>query len=111
MFNLVVGHSQPGGVNLRASIYRDRNVRIPQSIERSLGYIIVTPSSHRIHHSQIVTETNSNYGSVFIWWDRLFGTSQSRPDPEHIQLGIADDETKELNLWQSLLLPISPAER
>jgi sterol desaturase/sphingolipid hydroxylase (fatty acid hydroxylase superfamily) len=87
------------------------NVRIPQSIERSLGYIIVTPSSHRIHHSQIVTETNSNYGSVFIWWDRLFGTSQSRPDPEHIQLGIADDETKELNLWQSLLLPISPAER
>jgi sterol desaturase/sphingolipid hydroxylase (fatty acid hydroxylase superfamily) len=87
------------------------NVRIPQSIEQICGYIFVTPGFHRIHHSQIITETNSNYGSVFSWWDRLFGTSQSRPDPEHIQLGIADDGTKELNLWQSLLLPISPAER
>ena len=82
------------------------NLRIPASIDRLLASVILTPNYHRIHHSQIVTETNSNYSSVFIWWDRIFGTYHSRPDIDNIQLGVSD-EVRELNIWQSIVLPIS----
>jgi sterol desaturase/sphingolipid hydroxylase (fatty acid hydroxylase superfamily) len=85
------------------------NLRIPASIERFLASVILTPNYHRIHHSQIVTETNSNYSSVLIWWDRLFGTYHLRPDIDNIQLGVSD-EVRELNIWQSIVLPISPVK-
>lgn len=82
------------------------NLRIPGSIDRLLAYIILTPNYHRIHHSQIVTETNSNYGSVSIWWDRIFGTYRPRLDLDRIQLGVSD-EIRELNIWQSLAQPFA----
>ena len=71
------------------------NLRLPASLDRLLAYAIITPNYHRIHHSQIVTETNSNYGSVFIWWDRIFVTYYSRLDIQNIQLGVSD-EAREL---------------
>lgn len=84
------------------------NLRLPAAIDRLLAFVILTPNYHRIHHSQIVTETNSNYSSVLIWWDRLFGTYHPRLDVENIQLGVSD-EARELNIWQSIVLPISQA--
>jgi sterol desaturase/sphingolipid hydroxylase (fatty acid hydroxylase superfamily) len=81
------------------------NLAIPGSLDRILAYIIATPNYHRIHHSQIATETNSNYGSVFTWWDRIFQTNNSRLDIIDIQLGV-NDEVRDLNIWQLLLLPI-----
>jgi sterol desaturase/sphingolipid hydroxylase (fatty acid hydroxylase superfamily) len=81
------------------------NLNLPASLDRILALVILTPNYHRIHHSQVVSETNSNYASVLIWWDRLFGTHKSRPDLGNIQLGIAD-ETRELNIWQSLSQPL-----
>jgi sterol desaturase/sphingolipid hydroxylase (fatty acid hydroxylase superfamily) len=67
------------------------NFALPGSIDRFLAQIIVTPNLHRIHHSQLVTETNSNYGSVLIWWDRLFATRRDRRDIINIQLGLPDE--------------------
>jgi sterol desaturase/sphingolipid hydroxylase (fatty acid hydroxylase superfamily) len=55
------------------------NVRIAVSVERVLKLFIVTPDMHRIHHSADVSETNSNYGTLFPWWDRLFGTYVDEP--------------------------------
>jgi sterol desaturase/sphingolipid hydroxylase (fatty acid hydroxylase superfamily) len=66
------------------------NLYLPKSLDRILAYLIVTPNYHRIHHSQVVTETNSNYGSVFSWWDRIFDTHNSRVDIINIQLGVID---------------------
>jgi sterol desaturase/sphingolipid hydroxylase (fatty acid hydroxylase superfamily) len=82
------------------------NIRLPESLDRRLASVILTPNYHRIHHSQIVTETNSNYGSVLIWWDRIFGTYYPRVDIINIQLGVSD-ESRDLNIWQSLILPIA----
>jgi sterol desaturase/sphingolipid hydroxylase (fatty acid hydroxylase superfamily) len=82
------------------------NLRIPELIDRLLAYLILTPNYHRIHHSQIVSETNSNYGSVLIWWDRIFGTYHPRIDVDRIQLGVSD-ESRELNIWQSLVQPFA----
>jgi sterol desaturase/sphingolipid hydroxylase (fatty acid hydroxylase superfamily) len=81
------------------------NLALPVVIDRLLAKLIVTPNYHRIHHSQLVTETNSNYGSVLSWWDWIFRTRIDRPDPLNIQLGVSD-ESRELNIWQLLKLPI-----
>jgi sterol desaturase/sphingolipid hydroxylase (fatty acid hydroxylase superfamily) len=81
------------------------NFALPPAIDRILAYLILTPHYHRIHHSQVVAETNSNYASVFIWWDRLFGTYRDRQDVQNIQLGISE-ESGELNPIQSLALPL-----
>ncbi|MCY7366821.1 MAG: sterol desaturase family protein [Chamaesiphon sp.] len=67
------------------------NLAIPKSIDQLLGLVIITPNLHRIHHSQIVTETNSNYGSILNWWDRIFRTNNDRPDVINIQLGLTDN--------------------
>ena len=67
------------------------NLAIPGVIDRLLSLVIVTPNLHRIHHSQVVAETNSNYGSVLSWWDRIFRTNNDRPDVINIQLGLTDE--------------------
>ncbi len=67
------------------------NFAIVGVFDRLLSLVIVTPNLHRIHHSQVVAETNSNYGSVLNWWDRIFGTNNDRPDVINIQLGLTDE--------------------
>jgi sterol desaturase/sphingolipid hydroxylase (fatty acid hydroxylase superfamily) len=57
-----------------SSLFNHANVRLPPGIERVLRWLIVTPGMHRVHHSIVVRETNSNYGFNLPWWDRLFGT-------------------------------------
>jgi sterol desaturase/sphingolipid hydroxylase (fatty acid hydroxylase superfamily) len=53
------------------------NVRIPQRIDRIARSVLVTPAVHRLHHSAFQGETDSNYGDLFLFWDRLFGTYRS----------------------------------
>jgi sterol desaturase/sphingolipid hydroxylase (fatty acid hydroxylase superfamily) len=71
------------------------NWAISESIDRLLALVIVTPNLHRIHHSQVVAETNSNYGSVLNWWDRIFRTNNDRSDVINIQLGLTDRDMTE----------------
>lgn len=49
-------------------------IRLPARFEALAGWLIVTPAMHRVHHSRLQPETDSNYGEVFSFWDRLFGT-------------------------------------
>jgi sterol desaturase/sphingolipid hydroxylase (fatty acid hydroxylase superfamily) len=55
------------------------NLRIPDTLERVLRLLFVTPPFHRVHHSAFQAETDSNYGDVFSFWDRVFGTYWSEP--------------------------------
>ena len=61
------------------NLMQHANVEYPAWIEHRLGWLLVTPDMHRIHHSPEAHETNSNFGAVFSCWDRLFGT-YIRPD-------------------------------
>ena len=56
------------------NLMQHANVDYPVWIERSLSWLLVTPDMHRVHHSPEQRETNSNFGAVFSFWDRLFGT-------------------------------------
>jgi len=56
------------------SLWSHSNLRLPHSIDHFLRSIIVTPGVHAVHHSDLETETDSNYGTVLTLWDRLFRT-------------------------------------
>lgn len=85
-------------------VFHHSNWALGYQCDRFLSYFIVTPNYHRVHHSQIVQETNSNYASLLSVWDRIFQSFQYRNDPENIKLGLTD-EAKKLNLISLLSLP------
>jgi sterol desaturase/sphingolipid hydroxylase (fatty acid hydroxylase superfamily) len=65
-----------------SSLFNHGNIRLGAA-DRVLRLLIVTPDMHRIHHSVIASETNSNYGFALSVWDRLFGTYRARPARGH----------------------------
>jgi len=77
------------------SMFNHGNVRYPQQIDFYLRLIVVTPEMHRVHHSTIRWETNSNLGFNFPWWDRLFGTYRDQPAKGHLGMTIGLDQYKE----------------
>ena len=81
-------------------LFHHSNVRIARTADGMLRPIIVTPWMHWVHHSRLMEETNSNYGSVLSIWDRLFKTFRLRTNPGEIQLGLNDDASEES--WRSL---------
>lgn len=63
------------------SLWTHTDLALPDRFDRRLRRLIVTPSMHRIHHSTIRAETDSNYGFHLSIWDRLFGSYT--PAPRH----------------------------
>ena len=70
------------------AMFNHANVRIPSSLERMVRWFIVTPDMHRVHHSVLPNETNSNFGFNLAVWDRLFGTYRAQPAKGHIDMTI-----------------------
>jgi len=68
------------------SIFNHANIRLSPAADRVLRLFVVTPDMHRVHHSWLPEETNSNFGFNLPWWDRLFGTY--RPAPRDGQTGM-----------------------
>jgi sterol desaturase/sphingolipid hydroxylase (fatty acid hydroxylase superfamily) len=64
------------------------NIGLPEKLDRFLRVLIVTPYIHKVHHSRLNTETDSNYSSLFSFWDRLFRTIRFREDPHSINFGL-----------------------
>ncbi|MFK7966423.1 MAG: sterol desaturase family protein [Burkholderiaceae bacterium] len=91
------------------SMFNHGNIRIPLPINQVLGWFIVTPDMHRIHHSVEPDETNSNFGFSLPWWDRLFGTYRAQPRVGHdaIVIGIRGhtDPREVARLDGMLLMP------
>lgn len=87
------------------ALFNHANVRLPRRLERPLRQIMVTPALHRIHHSVIERETNTNYGFSVIWWDKIFRTYTDKPEGQ-LTLGLSEHQTDEPSklLW-SLALP------
>jgi sterol desaturase/sphingolipid hydroxylase (fatty acid hydroxylase superfamily) len=88
------------------TIFHHSNVRLPVGLERLLNKLFVTPRMHGIHHSQVRDETNSNYGVVFPWWDRLHRTLRLNVPQADIIIGIPGYSLPADNaLWHCLSLP------
>jgi len=90
------------------SMFNHSNIRFPEGFDRLLRWFVVTPDMHRVHHSIVPRETNSNFGFNLPWWDRLFGTYRAQPAAGHeaMTLGIEQfREPRELGLDRMLLQP------
>jgi sterol desaturase/sphingolipid hydroxylase (fatty acid hydroxylase superfamily) len=91
-----------------ATMFNHGNIMIPLGLDHIIRLGVVTPDMHRVHHSILLKETNSNYGFSFPWWDRLFGTYKAQPDVGHEKMKIGlngyDDE-RALKLSSMLVMP------
>lgn len=92
------------------SMFNHGNVRLPISIDRILRLFVVTPEMHRVHHSVLIKEFNSNFGFNLPWWDRLLGTYRAQPEAGHegMTIGLAQHrDPNSLTLSHLLILPFS----
>jgi sterol desaturase/sphingolipid hydroxylase (fatty acid hydroxylase superfamily) len=64
------------------------NVALPAALERLARSVIVTPALHKVHHSRLRAETDSNYGSLLAWWDLVFRSRRERRDLDAISFGL-----------------------
>jgi sterol desaturase/sphingolipid hydroxylase (fatty acid hydroxylase superfamily) len=90
------------------SMFSHSNIRLPLGVDGILRLFVVTPDMHRVHHSVIIRETNSNYGFNLPWWDRLFGTYVAQPARGHggMTIGLAQfRDPQQLTLLRLLALP------
>ncbi|MDX2471828.1 MAG: sterol desaturase family protein [SAR324 cluster bacterium] len=90
------------------AMFNHSNIRLPKRLDQVIRIFLVTPDMHRVHHSVIPKETNSNFGFALPWWDYLCGTYQK--EPRHGQLGMTIGlevlrEEKELTLPALLVQP------
>jgi sterol desaturase/sphingolipid hydroxylase (fatty acid hydroxylase superfamily) len=90
------------------SMFNHSNIRLSPLADRILRQIVVTPEMHRVHHSVIIRETNSNFGFNFPWWDRLLGTYKDQPEKGHENMAIGVAQYRNpagLTLSRILLMP------
>lgn len=81
------------------ALFNHANIRLPQKWDDRLGVLLITQRLHRIHHSQKMAESNSNFGFSVSWWDRLFGSFKSRASQsdQDILIGQKDYPASEQN--------------
>ncbi len=86
-------------------LFNHANIRLPVGLDRVLRWVMVTPDMHRVHHSVIPAETNSNFGFNLPWWDRLLGTYRAQPKAGHegMTIGIEQFRTPR-DLWLDRML-------
>jgi sterol desaturase/sphingolipid hydroxylase (fatty acid hydroxylase superfamily) len=89
-----------------ATLFHHSNWRIPIRLERILNHFIVTPRMHGIHHSIVECETDSNWGTIFCWWDKLHGTLRRDIPQAAITIGVAAyRDEREITAGKLLMMP------
>ncbi len=94
------------------NFFTHSNLGLPGRVDRLLKLALVTPSVHHLHHALEERAANHNFGVIFTFWDRLFGTFMDRHPETDIgdyDYGLRDyREGGRLNLWVLLRMPFEP---
>ena len=86
------------------------NLRLPERADRIVRALFVTPNMHKVHHSRLPRQTDSNFANIFSLWDRLFGTYTPRADLESLRYGLDGfDEPSRQSLRGLLGMPFGAA--
>lgn len=97
-----------------SAMFNHSNISLPKGLEKRLRKLIVTPDMHRIHHSTVISEHNSNYGFALSIWDRLFHSYTEQPGTDQRKMGIGLNTFREpgdcVSLPGMLLLPFWTSE-
>lgn len=92
--------------------FHHANVALPLWLDRGLRMIIVTPFMHKVHHSRWQPEADSNYSSLFSFWDRLFGSFRMRENPLTLRLGLDEfNQPEDHTLTGLLATPLKRVQR
>lgn len=90
------------------ALFNHSNIHIPLAIDKVIRLLIVTPDMHRVHHSTLQVETDSNYGFSISIWDRLFNTYIDQPKQGHnnMRIGLTQyQHIKDVSFDRLLLMP------
>ena len=89
-----------------SSLFNHSNIIIPKNLDFLLRILIVTPNMHRIHHSELEKETDSNYGFNFSFWDKIFKTYNKNPESGELVTGLKEfNNVSEKGLLYLLICP------
>jgi sterol desaturase/sphingolipid hydroxylase (fatty acid hydroxylase superfamily) len=88
--------------------FHHSSVKVPGWFEKLFWVLFVPPSMHRIHHSVVIKERNTNYGTILSTWDRWLGTLLTNVDQDQIRIGIgAYQKPDKLNFQHLLAMPVT----
>ena len=96
------------------ALFNHANMRLPGWLDQTIRLLIVTPDMHRVHHSVVRRETDSNFGFGLSIWDRLFRTYVAQPEAGHdkMVLGLSQwQDERPNNLGWTLALPFNEPPR
>lgn len=83
--------------------FHHSNIRIPARLEQAISKLIITPSIHWMHHHVVRQDTDSNYGVLFSFWDRLFGSQSKNKRTADMEIGL--EQSKDMNLLKLIISP------
>ena len=87
------------------SQFNHANISLPPWLDKTIGWLIVSPNMHKVHHHYVRPQTDSNYGNIFSVWDRIFGTYNNTSASE-IRFGLDVLEGRRVDdLAEQLKLP------
>ncbi|MFL9481931.1 sterol desaturase family protein [Chitinophagaceae bacterium LWZ2-11] len=87
------------------SQFNHANFRLPDWLDNSISWLIVSPNMHKVHHHYTRPETDTNYGNIFSFWDRIFGTYKHTPVKQlHYGLDVLEGDQCE-NIRYQLKIP------
>ena len=72
------------------TIFHHSNLALPPALERGLSRVIITPAIHWVHHHATQRDTDSNYGTIFSFWDPLFGSRSATARTPDMTIGVQD---------------------
>jgi sterol desaturase/sphingolipid hydroxylase (fatty acid hydroxylase superfamily) len=87
------------------SQFNHANIRLPIWLDNVIGWVIVSPNMHKVHHHIVRPQTDSNYGNIFSIWDRIFGTYNYTPVDQVVYGLDVLDNSKDENLAFQLKIP------
>lgn len=93
---------------IMATQFHHSSLKIPVWFEKIFWILFVPPSMHRIHHSVVIKERDSNYGIILSVWDRILGTLLTNIDQTEIRIGVGSYQKQEkLNFHHLLIMPLT----
>ena len=92
------------GVVAASTQFHHANIGLGNQADTLVRLLIVSPNMHKLHHSQLRIETDSNYATVFSCWDRLFATYRQREDYSQIRFGLPDLDSERFQTVKGLIL-------
>jgi sterol desaturase/sphingolipid hydroxylase (fatty acid hydroxylase superfamily) len=94
---------------LVGAVFHHSNLAVPPTMERALAALVITPSIHWVHHHARRRDTDANYGTIFSFWDPLFGTRS--PTARTLTMAIGAEGVPEQPFWRLFSRPFAARRR